>query len=285
MTTTLAVVFLVTLTLFGAFWTSIGGFADLGISCARHFGAELVGLGVIDEPTIVNGEPVPLGGAAFKHHRDETLLADARRRVEEFLEHFGDRCRESGVAWRVLEDVGLPHEQISLEAQSHDVILLGQQTYFHFETHRRRCETLEPVSKSTPRPVITVPRSLIAGRHGDRIQRKPPGLASAPAFPGPRPPEVPIGSYRRYRGEQDGGKAIGATSARLLGRSLGSRRDARRRGTCRIHRGGAPSLRGCAPRRAHGDGRLRATRDEGILARIGGETVLRDSPVPLFLYH
>ena len=27
MTTTLAVVFLVTLTLFGAFWTSIGGFA------------------------------------------------------------------------------------------------------------------------------------------------------------------------------------------------------------------------------------------------------------------
>jgi Universal stress protein family len=159
---------------------------DLGISCARHFGAELVGLGVIDEPTIVNGEPVPLGGAAFKHHRDETLLADARRRVEEFLEHFGDRCRESGVAWRV---------------------------------------------------------------------------------------------------QQDGGKAIGATSARLLGRSLGSRRDARRRGTCRIHRGGAPSLGGCAPRRAHGDGRLRVTRDEGILARIGGETVLRDSPVPLFLYH
>jgi nucleotide-binding universal stress UspA family protein len=136
---------------------------DLGISWARHFGAELVGLGVIDEPTIVKGEPVPIGGAAFKHHRDETLLADARRRVEEFLEHFGDRCRESGVAWRVLEDFGLPHEQISLEAQSHDVILLGQQTYFHFETQRRRCETLERVLKSTARPVVTVPRRLIAG--------------------------------------------------------------------------------------------------------------------------
>ncbi|HSD11660.1 MAG TPA: universal stress protein [Candidatus Binatia bacterium] len=136
---------------------------DLGIGWARHFGAELVGLGIIDEPTIVKGEPIPIGGAAFKHHRDERLLADARRRVEEFLEHFGDRCRESGITWRVLEDVGLPHEQIRLEAQSHDVILLGQQTYFHFETQRRHCETLERVLKSAPRPVVTVPHKLISG--------------------------------------------------------------------------------------------------------------------------
>jgi nucleotide-binding universal stress UspA family protein len=136
---------------------------DLGIGWARHFGAELVGIGIVDEPTIAKSAPVPIGGAAFKHHRDETLLADARRRVEEFLEHFGDRCRESGVAWRALEDVGLPHDQINLEAQSHDVILLGQQTYFHFETQRRHCETLERVLKSAPRPLVTVPRKLIAG--------------------------------------------------------------------------------------------------------------------------
>jgi nucleotide-binding universal stress UspA family protein len=136
---------------------------DLGISWARHFGAELVGLGIVDEPTILKGEPVPIGGAAFKHHRDETLLADARRRVEKFLEHFGDRCRESGVAWRLLEDVGLPHEQISLEAQSHDVILLGQETHFHFETQRHPRDTLERVLKSAPRPVVTVPRKLAGG--------------------------------------------------------------------------------------------------------------------------
>jgi nucleotide-binding universal stress UspA family protein len=136
---------------------------DLGIGWARHFGVELVGIAVIDEPTIVRSAPMPIGGAVFKQHRDERLLADARRQVEEFLERFGDRCRESGITWRVLEDVGVPHEQISLEAQSHDVILLGQQTYFHFETQRRPCETLERVLKSSPRPVITVPRKLIAG--------------------------------------------------------------------------------------------------------------------------
>jgi nucleotide-binding universal stress UspA family protein len=136
---------------------------DLGIGWARHFGAQLVGLGIVDEPTILKGTPAPIGGGAFKQHRDETLLADARRRVADFLEHFGDRCRESGIAWQVLEDVGLPHEQIGLEAQSHDLVLLGQETYFHFETQRRPCETLEHVLKSAPRPVVTVPRKLTGG--------------------------------------------------------------------------------------------------------------------------
>jgi hypothetical protein len=39
---------------------------ELGIRWARRFDALLVGLGVIDEPTIRGPEPVPLGGAYYK---------------------------------------------------------------------------------------------------------------------------------------------------------------------------------------------------------------------------
>lgn len=90
---------------------------ELGFRWARAFDARLVGLGIIDEPDIRRPEPVPIGGSPFKEHRDEALLTRARRRVNQFLEQFAQRCAKAGVACTVLEEVGLPHEQIVLEAQ------------------------------------------------------------------------------------------------------------------------------------------------------------------------
>src|SRR5690349_12916355 len=54
---------------------------ELGIQWARHSGAVLVGLGIIDAPTISKPEPVPLGGSAYKIHHDASLLADASHKV------------------------------------------------------------------------------------------------------------------------------------------------------------------------------------------------------------
>jgi nucleotide-binding universal stress UspA family protein len=133
---------------------------ELGIQWAKRFDALLVGLGVIDEPTIRGPEPVPLGGTSYKRHRDDVRMHEARLRVEQFLERFALRCSEVGVPFKLLENVGLPWEQVLLEAQRYDLILLGQQTYFHFETQESPCETLKRVLKNTPRPVVTVPAKL-----------------------------------------------------------------------------------------------------------------------------
>jgi nucleotide-binding universal stress UspA family protein len=136
---------------------------ELGIRWAQQFDALLVGLGVIDEPTIRKSEPVPLGASHYKEHRDEKLVADARRTIEQVLARFALRCAEAGVSAKLLEDVGLPDAQILLEAQRYDLILLGQQTHFHFETQVRADETLTTVLKSSPRPVVTVPATLGGG--------------------------------------------------------------------------------------------------------------------------
>ena len=136
---------------------------ELGIQWAKKFNALLVGLAIIDEPTIRKPEPVPIGGSSWKHQRDEKLIADARRKVEHFLRGFSDRCQEAGVLWKLLEDVGTPSEQICKEAQRYDLILLGKQTHYHFDTQQYADETLSDVLKASPRPVVTVPEKLGTG--------------------------------------------------------------------------------------------------------------------------
>jgi nucleotide-binding universal stress UspA family protein len=135
---------------------------DVGIYLARKTGALLVGLGVVDEPTIRDFEPRLIGGGV--PYAEPVLyrerIASARHEVERFLAQFTLRCAEAGVAAKVLEDVGMPYEQIELQAQRYDLILLGQQTRFHFETQEGYDDTVRRVLKDSPRPVITVPARL-----------------------------------------------------------------------------------------------------------------------------
>ena len=138
--------------------------AELALRWAKAQDAMLVGLGIVDEPTIRGGEAVPLGAGVFKRERDDALMADARHKVEQALQRFSLRCSQEGVACKLLEDVGLPHEQIVLEAQRYDLIILGRRTHFHFETQVQADDTLTRVLKASPRPVVVGADELPASR-------------------------------------------------------------------------------------------------------------------------
>ena len=137
---------------------------ELGIQWAQRSGAVLVELGMIDAPTISKPEPVPLGGSAHKGHRDASLLMDASHKVGQFFEHWARRCAEADVACQILQEIDLPAEHILLEAQRYDLIMLGQHTFFHFETQQQPDETLQVVLKQSPRPVVAVPAALPEGQ-------------------------------------------------------------------------------------------------------------------------
>jgi nucleotide-binding universal stress UspA family protein len=62
--------------------------AGLAVDWARRFAAELTGLGILDKPSITRPQPVSFGGTAYKHQRDEALLADEHRRVVQLLGEF-----------------------------------------------------------------------------------------------------------------------------------------------------------------------------------------------------
>ncbi len=136
----------------------------LAIDWAKRYGARLLGLGVVDEPSIRGGEPVPLGAGVYKHARDETRLADAHRRVVDFLADFRARSELAGVAVEVLEDIGDPAVRILREAQRCDVVILARETHFHFETQDQPDETLARVLRGSLRPVVIVPRELPEGQ-------------------------------------------------------------------------------------------------------------------------
>jgi nucleotide-binding universal stress UspA family protein len=138
--------------------------AVLACEWARRFGAQLLGLGVLDEPSIDRGEPVPMGASGFKKHRDEARLADAHRRVLEFLTNFRARCSAAGVTAAVLEDIGDPGDRIVREAQRCDAVILGRETHFHFETQEKPDRTLAEVIGNCARPLVIVPQELPDGR-------------------------------------------------------------------------------------------------------------------------
>ena len=132
----------------------------LACEWATRFGAQLVGLGVLDEPSIDGGEPVPMGAYGFKKHRDEARLADAHRRLLEFLAGFRTRCAAAGLTATVLEDIGDPTDRIVREAQRCDAVVLGRETHFRFETQEPPDATLGEVIRACGRPVVVVPKEL-----------------------------------------------------------------------------------------------------------------------------
>jgi nucleotide-binding universal stress UspA family protein len=136
---------------------------DLAIKWARQFQPRLVGIGVVDEPGIHAPESVPVGGAMFEQQRNEQRMTEARERVREILAKFADRCEQVGVEYDALETVGEPCAQILLAAQSRDVVILGTESHYHFETSVAPGETVEKVLKSSPRPVVAVPAETQSG--------------------------------------------------------------------------------------------------------------------------
>ena len=135
----------------------------LAVDWARRFDAQLLGLGIVDEASIHRPEPVPLGAGAYKKARDEARMADAHHRVAVFLAEFRARAAGAGVHAGVLEEHGEPAERIVFEAQRADVVILGRETHFNFETPEWRDATLAQVVRSSPRPMVLVPERVPEG--------------------------------------------------------------------------------------------------------------------------
>jgi nucleotide-binding universal stress UspA family protein len=133
---------------------------ELAIRWARRFDAMVVGLGVVDEPNIHRAEPLPIGATYYKSMKGKAMFADARNKVERFLESFALRCAEEQVSFTPLEDIGAPAAQIALESQRYDIVLLGKETHFEFETTSRPDDTLARVLRKGCRPVVMAPPEL-----------------------------------------------------------------------------------------------------------------------------
>jgi nucleotide-binding universal stress UspA family protein len=135
----------------------------LALEWATKFDASLVGVGVLDKVGITKPEALPIGVSAYKKERDEARLADADARVRRVLAECEARSIAAGVCAQVLQDVGDPASCILREIQRCDVVILGRETHFHFETQDKPDATLAEILRGSSRPVIVVPKDLPKG--------------------------------------------------------------------------------------------------------------------------
>src|SRR5262249_15885434 len=135
----------------------------LALGWGRRFDAKLLALGIVDEVSIRRAEPVPLGAGVYKKSRDEARMADAHHRVAGFLADFRARARAAGARAGGIEELGGPAERVLWEAQRADVVRVGRESQFKFETPERRDATLAQVVRSSPRPMVVVPQTPADG--------------------------------------------------------------------------------------------------------------------------
>jgi nucleotide-binding universal stress UspA family protein len=140
---------------------------ELGIRWAQRFGTTLVGLAIVDEPGIRAIEPAwPVGGTPgvdpVYYLGYEGQLEQIHRQSEQLLEQFATRCGAAGVAYVEVKAVGSPHEQIERCAQSCDLVVLARGSQFRFIRQDDEGDsTLRRVLKDAPRPLVLSPMTAV----------------------------------------------------------------------------------------------------------------------------
>ncbi|MFI4875524.1 MAG: hypothetical protein ACIALR_09310, partial [Blastopirellula sp. JB062] len=117
----------------------------------------LTGVAVVDTPNICAPMATPLGAGAYKKERDEVLLAKAKEEAEAILAKFESDCAEAGIPYTAVRSEGLPYEQIEAVSRTHDIIMIGNDTNFHYETHKTISETVRRLLLDNARPVVVIP--------------------------------------------------------------------------------------------------------------------------------
>jgi len=137
---------------------------DFALRWSSDFGATLVGLGVLDEGLVNPPEPVPLGGGEAKRARDAARMQKRRLAVEHGLSAIAARCACEQVAFKPLEPVGLPVENILLEAQRCDLIVMPRHAADVTDSLEEGSNAaLWTILRATPRPVVAVPTQASPG--------------------------------------------------------------------------------------------------------------------------
>ena len=135
---------------------------ELGLKWAKPSDALLVGLGIIDEPGIHGSEEYLMGELYFRKLHGE-ILQEMQEKVRESLQRASHRASEAGGRFEALENVGAPYAEIVREVQCRDLVLLGQHSHFRFGWEDSADHTLSQVLADCSRPVVAVPETISDG--------------------------------------------------------------------------------------------------------------------------
>lgn len=133
---------------------------SLAIALAQHHGATLVGLAVVDPDIVAPAEPTPIGGGAYKEHKDTVLLDRARAAAEALAQSLVEECCADHVEVETAVVPG-PTVRTLLEASAPaDIVIIGNAT---------PSDHVAGLLRDNPRPLIVVPASSAPAAHAPTL--------------------------------------------------------------------------------------------------------------------
>ena len=130
---------------------------QLAIDMAKRLDCQITGLAILDRAHITSPTAVGIGGMAYKQHRDQVKLEEARAFLQRLEKSFEQSCEATGAAWQVIEAEGVPHKLIEQESGRHDLLVIGKDTDFHFDEDPSTAETVQRLLRENPRPLLVCP--------------------------------------------------------------------------------------------------------------------------------
>ena len=130
---------------------------QLAIEMARRMDCQITGLAILDRAHITPPTAVGIGGMAYKEHRDQVKLEEAKSFLQRLEKGFEQSCEELGAAWQVIEAEGAPHKLIEQESGRHDLLVIGKDTDFHFDVDPSTADTVQRLLRENPRPLLVCP--------------------------------------------------------------------------------------------------------------------------------
>ena len=130
---------------------------QLAIEMAKRLECQITGLAILDRAHITSPTPVGIGGMAYKQHRDQVKLEEAKSFLHRLEKGFEQSCEAIGAVWQVIEAEGVPHKLIEQESGRHDLLVIGKDTDFHFDVDPSTADTVQRLLRDNPRPLLVCP--------------------------------------------------------------------------------------------------------------------------------
>lgn len=132
----------------------------LALTLARKHGAVILGLSVVDPEVVAPAEPTPVGGDAYKQHKDAVLIERAKTAAAEIGQAFAVECRAAGGKGDATVVVGEAAPSLVAASAQHDVVMLGVDSDFSGSA-AALSPLIVDLLRNNPRPLIVSPRQAV----------------------------------------------------------------------------------------------------------------------------
>tara|TARA_R110002096_G_scaffold387471_3_gene581650 strand:- start:1327 stop:2163 length:837 start_codon:yes stop_codon:yes gene_type:complete len=134
------------------------GAVETACRIAQVHQARIAGIAVLDSPEI-RSSIIPAAGPYYPMMVDEVQakVRHADKVLTECIERFVEVCDEAKVPHIESEYEGIPAQKLLESSIFYDLIVMGLETSFHFETRPGSGDTLDKLLNRTSTPVLAVP--------------------------------------------------------------------------------------------------------------------------------